>query len=124
MLDPVITQGIEHILLIVKGPGLSPSLPVSPWSVLREEEADWLSCHLTSLTRRHEGPKRLWSETIVMVSYFYRYCVFQNVYVCLTEGIVRHGLVLLVILTFCQADVVVPMTTYSLHIDLCVTNVW
>lgn len=59
MLDPVITLGIEHVLLIVKGPGLSPSLPVSPRSVLREEEADWPSCLLTSLTPCHGGPKWL-----------------------------------------------------------------
>lgn len=38
-LDPVITLGIEHVLLIVKGLDLSPRLPVSQWSVLREEEA-------------------------------------------------------------------------------------
>ena len=50
VLDSVITLGIEHVLLIVKGPGLSPGLPVSQWSVLREEEADWPSCHFTSLT--------------------------------------------------------------------------
>lgn len=63
VLDPVITLGIEHVLLIVKGPGLSPSLSVSLWSILREEEeADWLSCHLTSLIFRHQcgpGQKRL-----------------------------------------------------------------
>lgn len=57
MLDPVITLGIEHVLLIVKGPDLSPSLSVCTWSVLREEEeeeeADWSSCHSTSLTPRH-----------------------------------------------------------------------
>lgn len=35
-LDPVITLGIEHVLLIVKGLDLSPSLPVSQW----EEEED------------------------------------------------------------------------------------
>ncbi len=29
-----------------------------------------------------------------------------------------------VILNLCQADVVVPMATYSLYIDLCATNVW
>lgn len=37
-LDPVITLGIEHVLLIVKGPDLSPSLAVCTWCVLREEE--------------------------------------------------------------------------------------
>lgn len=40
MLDPVITLGIEHVLLIVKGPGLSPSLPLSPWSFVTEEEGE------------------------------------------------------------------------------------
>lgn len=54
VLDPVITLGIEHVLLIVKGPDLSPSLSVCTWSVFREEEeADWSSCHLTSLTLSH-----------------------------------------------------------------------
>lgn len=44
VLDPVITLGIEHVLLIVNRPDLSPSLSVSLWSILREEgEADWLS---------------------------------------------------------------------------------
>lgn len=44
VLDPVITLGIEHVLLIMNGPGLSPSVSVSPRSILREEgEADWLS---------------------------------------------------------------------------------
>lgn len=69
MLDPVITIGIEHVLLIVKGPGLSLSLPLSPQSFLREEAADWPSCQLTSLTPRHGGSVRLWLELAFMLSY-------------------------------------------------------
>jgi len=38
MLDPVITLGIEHVLLIVKAPGLSPSLPMSQWYMFRREK--------------------------------------------------------------------------------------
>lgn len=60
VLDPVITLGIEHVLLIVKGPGLSPSLPGSPWSVFREEGTDWTTCHLTGLTPRHGISNQLW----------------------------------------------------------------
>lgn len=84
MLDSVITLGIEHVLLIVKGPDLSPSLSACTWSVFREEEeeekADWSSCHSTkshalSWTIR----KQLRSEMIVILCYFHKYyVVYQN----------------------------------------------
>lgn len=45
-----------------------------------------------------------------------RACVFNRRYSKAWTRSVRR-----VVLTFCQADVVVPMATYSLHIDLCVT---
>lgn len=102
-LDPVITLGIEHVLLIVKGPGLSPSLPVSPRSVFREVEADRPSCHLTSLTPRHGGRKRLWSQRFLL---YCGHCVCQNLHVCSTEGTAtaRTHCVRRVILTFSQAS--------------------
>lgn len=79
VLQLVITLGFEHVLLIVKGPGLSPSLPVSQWSLLREEEkdeADWHSRHLTGLAPRHMPPSPRRPETAAVLSYVRR--IFKN----------------------------------------------
>lgn len=92
VLYPVITLGIEHVLLIVKGPGLSPSLTVSQWFYWREveeSEADWPPCHLTSLTPCRGGLGWFWSEiTAILVWHI------ANLPVCLTGRTVRHRFVL------------------------------
>lgn len=78
VLDPVITLGIEHVLLIVKGPDLSASLSVCTWSVFREEEEGRLG--LLSLDWSHALSwtitKQLRSEMIVILCYFH--VVYQN----------------------------------------------
>lgn len=109
MLVPVITLGIEHVLLIAKGLRLSPSLPLSPQE--EEEEADGFSCQLTSLIPRHGGSVQLWLE--VTVELIPNLCLHLRVF----NGEAWTCYVRYVILTFCQADTVVPMATYSLHID-------
>lgn len=72
VLDPVITQGIEHVLLIVKGPDLSPSLSVCTWFVFGEGGGGRLV--LLSLDQSHTSSwritKQLRSEPIVMLCYF------------------------------------------------------
>lgn len=77
---------------------------------------------LLSLGQSHTSSwritKQLRSETVVMLSYFYRHCVCPNC-TCVKHKVqLRHGFVLRhAILTFCQVDVADPMATYSLHID-------